>query len=394
MNKKRLCYMLRSRYPETFGIRKKLQGLKVKRLYNYVLSQNVILECERDASKKKAAIKPYLIKWSKKLIPTIKEMEDILDNSPIYKNRLDKDDLRTDIMFCKLAYGFLPSEYIGFGLEDKSPEERKEYISDIDTNVFGYLVNNIRILQGYLDKGECAKHFNGLFKREFIIVKTVRDYQVFVNFVNKHPIFVEKKVFSGMGKGTRLVNINEIGMDKKDYFKMLVKGDKYLLEELVIQRTEMAKFNESSVNTVRCITFKTRNGVEVPYSFMRTGRKGAFVDNGGSGGLLIGIDVITGKLCTDGYDEYGSRYESHPDSGIVFKEYQIPKWMELVELCKGAAKKEREIGYLSWDLAYTENGWIVIEVNEVGQLIGPQIVLRKGIKSELKKYFQNMESVI
>mgnify|MGYP000503160321 FL=1 len=51
------------------------------------------------------------------------------------------------MLFCRLAYGFIPSEYVGFELENKSPEQRKEFVSDIDTNVFGYSVNDIKELQ-------------------------------------------------------------------------------------------------------------------------------------------------------------------------------------------------------------------------------------------------------
>lgn len=76
-----------------------------------------------------------MAKWEGYLRPAVKEMEDILEKAPIYKDRQDKDYLRTDMLFCRLAYGFIPSEYVGFELENKSPEQRKEFVSDIDTNV-------------------------------------------------------------------------------------------------------------------------------------------------------------------------------------------------------------------------------------------------------------------
>ena len=40
------------------------------------------------------------------------------------KSRDDLDVIRTDRMFCCLAYGFIPSEYVGFELEHKTLEER------------------------------------------------------------------------------------------------------------------------------------------------------------------------------------------------------------------------------------------------------------------------------
>ncbi len=394
MDKNRLCYFLRSRYPKTFGIRKRLQRLKVKRLNRHFLSEQEIEECERDASKKEEVIAPYLSRWEKYLRPAVQEMEDILENAPSYKDRKDKNVLRTDMMYCRLAYGFIPSEYVGFELENKEPNERKEFVSDIDTNVFGYSVNDITQIQSVLDKGDSYRRFSEYFGRDALVVERKDDFTSFQTFVKKHSVFVKKAVFSSMGKGVELVDINLTGESEQGYFKKLIASGKWLLEERVYQHAEMAEYNSSSVNTIRCITLKTCHGIEIPYCFMRTGRNASFVDNGGSGGLLVGIDVSTGILNTDGLDEYNDIFKAHPDTGVVFKNRRIPAWNELIGFCKKAASRVKDIGYLSWDMAYTEKGWVVIEVNEVGQFIGPQIVMKRGIKAELMEYFARMDKVI
>lgn len=394
MDKSRLCYLLRSKYPKVLGIRMCLQRLKVKRLYNHVLPKQQIIICEQNPSKKEEVIRPYLSKWKKYLRPTIAEMEDILSNGPLFKDRTDKNQLRIDMMFCRLSYGFIPSEYVCFELENKTPDERKEYVSDIDMNVFGYSVNDITVLQGILDKGDSYYRFKEYFKRDAIVVEKRKDFADFHAFIKKHPIFVKKVVFSSMGRGIELVNIQKKQKSEKEYFEELIRSGKYLLEECVVQHPEMGKFNPSSVNTVRCFTFKTNRGIEIPWSFMRTGRNGSFVDNGGAGGLVIGIDPKTGRIITDGYDEYNDSYKKHPDTGIVFIGSKIPEWNDLISLCSTAAAKVDGMGYLSWDLAFTENGWVVIEVNEVGQFIGPQMTMKKGIKAELEEYSKRMTKVI
>jgi glutathione synthase/RimK-type ligase-like ATP-grasp enzyme len=156
----------------------------------------------------------------------------------------------------------------------------------------------------------------------------------------------------------------------------------------------MAIFNESSVNTVRCMTFCTSEGIVVPYCFMRVGRSGSFVDNGGAGGIIIGVNPHTGVVDTDGFDEYNNHYFLHPDSGITFKGFKIPDWERMLNICKSAALKITEMGFLSWDMAHTDDGWSVIEVNGVGQLIGPQIVYRRGIKKEIEQYLASMKKMI
>lgn len=386
--------MMRSRYPEMFGIRKVLQRIKVKRLYRYLLSEQEIRFCEENPLKKKEIIIPYLSRWEKYLKSTVLEMEDIFENAPMYKNRLDKESIATDMIFCRLAYGFIPSEYVCFEFENKTPSERKEYISDIDMNVFGYSVNNIKVLQNILDKGDSYRMFCDCFKRDVLVIENATDYASFHKFIKKHPVFVKKKVFSSMGHGIELVDIKGIQIPEKEYFKGLICSGKYLLEECVSQSPEMAKYNQSSVNTVRCITFRTNRGIEVPWCFMRTGRDGAFVDNGGSGGLVIGIDAETGVVNTNGYDEYNNLYQRHPDTGVAFMGSKIPEWDKLINLCTEAAGKVDGIGYLSWDLAFAKEGWDVIEVNEVGQFIGPQMTMKRGIKSELWEYLSRMAKVV
>ena len=383
---------LRAHYPEQFGIRKFLQIIKVNRITRYTLSKSEIEICEADPSKKEMIIAPYLQKWEKYLRPCISEMNAIIEKSSIFFGGYDLKKVRTDMLFCRLAYGFIPSEYIGFGFIDKNPEERKNFCSDLDTHIFGYSVNNIVEVQRVLNKATSAIKYQKLFCRDFIIVEKTEDFESFSNFIKEHPIFVKKKVFSSMGKGVELVDIN--GKSSKEYFVELISTGKWLLEECVTQRREMSCFNESSVNTVRCITFNTVDGVIVPYCFMRTGRNGAFVDNGGLGGLLMGINVLTGIVDTDGFDEYGNRYTEHPNSGIQFKDFQIPQWDQMIEICKSAAEKECHMNYVSWDMAYGERGWCVIEVNEVGQFIGPQMVYQRGIKKELNDYLERMHKVI
>lgn len=386
--------MMRSRYPEMLGIRKFLQRIKVKRLSRYLLPEQEIKLCEKNPVKKKEIITPYLSHWEKYLKSSILEMEDIFENAPMYKDRIDKEAIAVDMIFCRLAYGFIPSEYVCFEFENKIPSERKKYVSDIDMNVFGYSVNNIRVLQNILDKGDSYHMFSNYFKRDALVIENEKDYSAFHKFIKKHPVFVKKVVFSSMGHGVELVDIKNKQIPEKEYFRELICSGKYLLEECVIQSPEMAKYNLSSVNTVRCFTFRTNRGIEVPWCFMRTGRGGAFVDNGGSGGLVIGIDAETGRVNTNGYDEYNNSYKRHPDTGTTFIGSKIPAWNELINLCTKAAEKVNGIGYLSWDLAFTEEGWVVIEVNEVGQFIGPQMTMKRGIKNELWEYFSRMEKVI
>ncbi|WP_288867980.1 sugar-transfer associated ATP-grasp domain-containing protein [uncultured Parvimonas sp.] len=395
MNKGDLCNIIRKCYPKAFGIRKMLQRLKIKRLNNQLLSKDIIKKCEEDESFKKSIVDKYLNKErSRSLKPITDEMETMIKNVSHYRDIEDKDSLRTDMIFHRLAYGFLPSEYASFKLEEKTKEEIAEFVSDIDTFKFGYSVNDITELQYIVNKADSYKQFTKYFKRDVLIFDKHTKWDDFKSFVEKHRIFIKKKINSAQGNNIELIKVDEIE-NIEEYFNKNKNISKFLLEELVIQSEEMAKFNSSSVNTIRCMTMVMKDGsIEVPYCFMRTGRNGSFVDNGGAGGIIIGVDEKTGIINTDGFDEYKNVYTEHPDTKVKFKGSQIPKWNDMLELCKSIAKEVNDIGFLSWDMSYTAKGWVVIEVNGIGQLIGPQIVMQRGIKSEIDELIKRMKLVI
>ncbi len=394
LKRETLCNVVRSLYPTAFGIRKSLQRLKVKRLRRFMLSPEEVRKCETNPEMISETMAPYLLKYKSRLRYIEEEMEGVLKNTPEFQDREDQDALRVDMMYWYLAHGFLPSEYACFDFERKSREERLSFVSDIDTKEFGYTVNDITVIQGVVDKGRCYTKYPHLFRRDAIVAEKKSDFGKYMTFIRKHPIFVQKEVLSCMGRGVKLVDVSKLGVSEEEYFNKLISSGRHLLEERVIQCEEMSRFNPSSVNTVRCITMRTNDGVEVPWCFMRTGKGGSFVDNGGLGGLLLGVDPKTGIITSDGIDEHNVTYTHHPDTGVSFAGEQIPRWSEMIQFCKSESAKIKGMGYLSWDMALTDDGWDVIEVNEIGQLIGPQMTTKKGIRKELERLLQDMPKVV
>ena len=181
------------------------------------------------------------------------------------------------------------------------------------------------------------------------------------------------------------------GMTVEMLFQSIVNSGRHILEERLIQTTELSAFNESSVNTIRAITFNTKHGIRVPYCTIRTGKPGAFVDNGGAGGIQACIDFQTGRIITDGFDESGNEYVSHPSSGTVFKGYQLPDWKQLQSLLTNIALKVPLIRFIGWDLAHTKDGWTIVEGNENCYIIAQQMIRDKGMKREFEKLMDDMD---
>ena len=165
----------------------------------------------------------------------------------------------------------------------------------------------------------------------------------------------------------------------------MLKEGSYICEELINQDSRLATFNESSVNTVRIPSIWAKSEAHILYPFLRTGRKGSVVDNGGSGGIFALIDAESGVVVSDGFDQSGHRFVKHPDSHVIYKGYQIPEWASLkAAVNKVHSTMPKEFKYVGWDFALTNKGWCVIEANW-GDFIAQQKTLGRGLYKEFKK---------
>lgn len=396
MNIKKLIYRyskkLIGEYPKCMFFRKMINKAKYGRYKQKCIQPDTVKSAEENYDKKNEIVKDYILKNenSKNLI---KMIDKVISKTPDYSNRTDDSVLKTEMLFCYIAYGFLPEEFVYYELEHKSYDERKSYISDRDLMMYVWRMNDFSSIQVFNDKAETYKKFSSYYMREVIHIESEADLDAFVSFAKLHHEFVAKSVGAAMGRGVQLIDLWKCEEDPEKIFLKLIKKGKYVIEEKVQQSEEFARFNSSSVNTIRVVTFNTKEGVVIPYSFFRIGRSGSFVDNGGSGGVLAGINVDTGCIDTDGYDEYTNCYKVHPDSKVPLKGTKMPDFDKALCLAKKMAEQVPAIKYIGWDFAHTDKGWIVIEGNGAGQPL-TQILYKKGIKQEYEDIMKGMDLFI
>ena len=166
-------------------------------------------------------------------------------------------------------------------------------------------------------------------------------------------------------------------------------GETPLIFESVIRQTaQFASFNESSVNTIRFMTvLYPDNKARLAGIWMKFGRAGRCVDNAGSGGNVDAcVDMTEGEI------KYVTEFNGwrnvkaishHPDTGTLLEGVKIEKWNDIVEqvlhfqecfpYCKAAG----------WDIAITDEGPIVIEVNDFWDRTG-QFFIRRGWRNEIR----------
>ena len=309
----------------------------------------------------------------------------------VWKDNDHKKALMTDVLFCRYAYGFLPEEYLCFGLEEKGMMERLSFVSDLQRIRYDCQMSDMADSRIFKDKSKTYEKYKDYYSRELAVIERKKDKDIFLSFISKHPRFLKKEVFESIGRGIELIDYESCGMDADSLFEYCLRHGKVVLEEIVKQSEIMAGFNASSVNTVRCITLNTKKGIKILCTVLRVGRTGRFVDNAGFGGLFAAINKETGLVETDGCSKLNERYQKHPDSGKPFKGFQVPDWENLLDLCREMAEMVPTVRYIGWDMAYTEKGWVLIEGNNCPQIGMIQISTQNGIKKELEKYMSIME---
>lgn len=380
--------------PDCALTRKFASGLQIRMMRRYELDDAAVAEGESSAEAKQRITAACMKKWKKKGQQINRLIEAQINKIPAYQERTDLEAVRNDMLFCFFAYGFLPNEYYPYQLEHKSREERESFISEKLRIVFRCRMNDILAADQFKDKAKTYQQYRKFFRRDAIAIETASDLEAFRSFVTKHPVFVKKIVFESQGNSVELVDLNQTAEDADALFQKYIKIGKHILEEPIRQSSALSAFNASSVNTVRLISLNTKSGIVFPYCCLRTGRPGCFVDNGGAGGIMAGVDAMTGQIYTDGMDEIGGLYPEHPGTGTVFRGSQLPDWEALLQICREAAQIVPEIKYIGWDFAHTDAGWTIVEGNECCQLIAKQMLDGKGLRSTFETIMQDMDLIV
>lgn len=295
-------------------------------------------------------------------------------------NNSNPDEIYRMFTICKLTR-MSRSEYIMFRIKDKTIEEIVNYLPDIKHTNIIININGVEICETCNDKYKAYNMLQKYYKRKMISISDDDDFEVFREYSQTHSRGVFKPYNSSKGAGVQLIDFN--GSQFAEY--LFEEYGPFIVEDVIESHKQLAVLNPDSVNTVRIITYYNGKDVLIDGCILRVGRKGSFVDNGGAGGIVVGIDVSTGRLGKYGYDQAGQKYESHPDSMVNFGGYQLPNWEGAMSLVDCAS---RSLGkyYIGWDITCMPSGeWCVVEINGTPQQFGKQCTSGKGALPDLIK---------
>ena len=227
-----------------------------------------------------------------------------------------------------------------------------------------------------LDKGRSAEYWSAWYHRASL-VKRAEDY---ITADELREVFrgcrrvIVKPLRDYGGKGIFVLPLRNEDEIREAANRLNAVASDCIAEAYVEQTGVLHELNPSSLNTVRLITFRHADGrIENLFSILRTGRRGAVVDNTSSGGISFEVDLTNGRVLA-GDDYRGNRYTAHPDSGAAVTGTEIPRWSEFVGFCAEAHRHAPEgLRLAAWDVSVSDDGLTLLEVNEGPAMAGRRL---------------------
>lgn len=272
-------------------------------------------------------------------------------------------------------------------------QQRDEFISTAEMQCIYRKFGSRKVRDLFHNKVSFLKEYKDFIHRKWSLARDLS----FDEFKKMILLFdwIAKPIDGTRGEGifkvsSRVVSDN----DWQGLYSKCVEGN-FLLEECIHACKEIESFHPQSLNTIRVVTFSNKEKCILFGALLRTGAHGNFVDNTHSGGVYAPIDVNTGIIIHDGIDSKGNTYVAHPDTGVVFNGFQIPKWHEIIDTCRKASSQIPNVFFAGWDVCIMNDGRIeLIEGNHAPDFDGGmQAPFKIGAKQRVRDAFKDLYGV-
>ncbi|GJL60971.1 MAG: hypothetical protein NPIRA03_38280 [Nitrospirales bacterium] len=130
----------------------------------------------------------------------------------------------------------------------------------------------------------------------------------------------------------------------------------------------------SRSSTLRVVVIMTTYGPQLCRAVWKIPTGSNIIDNfqhGRTGNLLASVDVVTGdvyRVIGQAADGEFTQVSTHPDTGADLMPLRIPDWKKVEDLCLTAARLLPGLRLLHFDVAISDKGPLLLEVNFRGNL--------------------------
>lgn len=181
-------------------------------------------------------------------------------------------------------------------------------------------------------------------------------------------LILKPSIDSGGGRDVCKIHGSECTIKKLEEYRQEFSGN-FCIQEVFEQHPFLKSLNESSVQSIRVISFFSKQSVEIFCASMRMGKPGNIVDNFVSGGYAVSIDVETGRI-GDRLVDHDMRVYTAEECGLDKAGFIVPHWEEAKRLVKILHPRLAHFGIIGWDVTIDASGRPkIIEYNLLDSIV-------------------------
>lgn len=251
----------------------------------------------------------------------------------------------------KFDYRYLP-ELLYIPDFERIMNNPKYYDCLQDKNITNLLADKVGI-----KNPRCyLRNINGLVLDENYNEINIED--VYNEIKTKDRVFFKPTVESGSGKNCEIINTKDISLE--EFKSIVIKFNKdYIIQDVVENSNSIKKLNPTSLNTFRIITYILDGKIYTMPAILRIGRNGKYLDNAHQGGIFVGVNK-DGTLLENASSEFNDKYNAHPDTNVVFKNYKIDNFEKIIDAAIKLQKLIPHVGCINWDLTLDKDENVVL----------------------------------
>ena len=272
-------------------------------------------------------------------------------------NKSERLRLFFDFIYCKQRFHCKLSEYFEYDYFKYKNRYRKYFLTSYTRRSAYLLINRAKFTESKLFCYELLKKYYS--RKIFGLDKLGKEG--FVQFLreNKTVVLKPDKGSYGIGVESLSYTCDEDACRKYDE----LYGKDLICEEFIRQHETVSKLCPTSVNSCRIMTLLDGGKTKIIAATLKMSKGANFVDNMRSDGIGANVDLSTGVIVSCGKDFEGNRFIFHPLTGVCIPGTQLPFWQEALYIVSEAHKQIPECSILGWDIAFTQTGVDIVEVN-------------------------------
>lgn len=247
--------------------------------------------------------------------------------------------------------------YTMSGIYDKKYLPESLYYSEIQPKLNNFKIGNVlsdknlseSIFTTKMPKTIIRKINNTFLTKNYDEI----DIKTAINLIkNENSVIIKPANNSYGGEG---IVFWDRTIDSTVLYDTLNQPNDFIVQEIIEQHAELAKFHKNSLNTIRIVTCKIGKEYIVLNSILRIGVNNSKVDNFSAGGIIVNLNE-NGNFFAQNIQSNGKKISQHPNTKVTFAGETVINYKKIVEEAINQHKRVPYFQLISWDFAVDNSG--------------------------------------